>query len=357
MSENLSGEQSRKVFFIIPVFILILLFTGAGCLSAASGPLPVASTNGPGNQTDTPITLTDSLGNTVTLPHPAQRIICQNGMAAEILVAMGSGDRIVGVTDALMSERYVIEKIPDAESIGVWDSPDIERILTLRPDVMLVYSSKTKNIDTIRAANITVIYIDCNRLPTVPSEARKLGILTGNTDGAERFAKYIEGYLDLVVTRLSNLTESEMPRVYSEMYADYMAQGPGSTGNSVLEIVKARNIAQNISTSTAIVNPDWIIQQDPEVIIKYVTRTDNLTLRYEQVRNRPLFEGVTAVRENRVYAIKGDVISGPRGIAGILYIAKVLYPDRFSDIDPNQILHEYAQDFVPGSDDVDTYLP
>lgn len=357
MPESGTLIHSKAGLAIIAISAIIILLTCSGCITTGIAPAQQDSSEEPVDHPDTDIIITDSLGNTVTLPHPARRIICQNGMAAELLVAIGSGDRIVGVSDALMTERYVIEKIPQAQSIGDWQTPNIERILTLKPDVMLVYSSKTYNIDKITAANITVIYIDCNRIRDVPREARKLGVLTGNEAGAEQFARYIEKYLDIVDTRLANLTENERPRVYVEMYSDYMAQGPGSTGDSIMQIVRAHNIAANILTQSAVVNPDWIVMQDPEIIIKYVPRADNLTLRYSAVKNRPLFDNVKAVRNNRIYAVKGDVISGPRGVAGLLYVAKALYPDRFADIDPDQVLHEYAETFVPGSDDVETYLP
>ncbi|MDO8871137.1 MAG: ABC transporter substrate-binding protein [Methanoregula sp.] len=357
MPESGTLIHSKAGLAIIAISAIIILLTCSGCITTGIAPDQQDSSGEPVDHPDTGITITDSLGNTVTLPHTARRIICQNGMAAELLVAIGSGDHIVGVSDALMTERYVIEKIPQAQSIGDWQTPNIERIITLKPDVMIVYSSKTLNIDKITAANITVIYADCNRVRDLPKEARNLGKLTGKDQEAERYARYVEGYLNLIDERLANLTESERPRVYVEMYRDYMAQGRGSTGDSILKSLKARNIAENITTSSAVVSPDWIIQQDPDVILKYVSRAKNLSEGYESMRTRPEFSPLRAMHDNRVYAIKGDAISGPRGVSGLLYVAKTLYPDRFADIDPKKVLHEYAEMFVSGADSIETYLP
>lgn len=340
--------------------IVIMGGLSAGCTALFSNAVPQSSPPLTKDNQDLAgqISITDTKSNTIILPHPARRIITQNGMVAEVLVGIGEGDAVVGTCDTLFSERYIIDRMPNIQSVGAFQNPSIERIVALKPDIMIVYASHVSQMDQLTAANISVMYMDCSRIRDIPEDARKLGLLTGNESGAERYAGFIEQYLDLVDERLANLTDEERPRVYIESFGtDYTAYGPGSSGDSVLKILKAKNIAENISLQTSIVAPEWVASQNPDVIIKYVSRADNLKDVYDTVKKRPSHSNVSALRNNRVYAIKNDVIAGPRGIAGLLYLAKMLYPERFADIDPEQLLHEYAATFVPGSDDVETYLP
>ena len=68
---------------------------------------------------------------------PAERLIVANGDAAELLIALGAGDKIVGVTDSTLSVPYIMDKIPNATSIGNWETPNVEQILALHPDAVI----------------------------------------------------------------------------------------------------------------------------------------------------------------------------------------------------------------------------
>lgn len=303
------------------------------------------------------ITFTDSRGNVISLPHPAQRIVSQNGMATEVLIAIGAGERVVGIGDSLATQPYIVDKIPGASSIGKELTPDHERIAALRPDVIIAYASNSYNIEKAASQNATVIHLACNSPLVVAGDARRLGILTGNEEGAERYAQFVERHLSLAAERTSAITEDEYPRVYLETYSDYMAQGNSSTGGSLLRTLRACNVAEEIPVSYATVSPEWIVDQDPDIIIKVVSRADNLTEKYESLISRPSFSELRAVREGRVYVINRDFIEGPRGIAGLLAMAKILHPEEFRTIEPEEVLHEYAAVFVAGSDSINTVVP
>ena len=337
----------------IVICLLCLLIT-AGCTS--TGTLQ-NSDAGPEN---VPITVTDSLGNTVTFPHPVQRIICQNGLAAEVLIDIGSGDRIVGVTDTAVKEQYLMNQIPQAKSIGEIRNPDLEQILALHPDVFIAYGDSGSipgNIDKILAANITVLYVKVYDIRDIARETRMLGEITGNEENAERFIQFTEHYQSLMEDRTRNTSGSESPRVYLEQIMDYMVTHQGSSGDYMLNLLHAHNIAGDITTPYAIVSPEWVIEQDPDIIIKQVPRGQNISAVRMDVTNRLGFSNIHAVENGRVYALSSSMVSGPRQIIGILYIAKAIYPERFADVDPDDVLAEYAREFMPGSDKAGAFDP
>ena len=336
---------------LILLLLLATVLLACGCMepsiSQDTGMPPAENT----------VTITDSRGNTILLPRTAVRIVSQNGMATEVLIAIGAGDRVVGIGDSLATQTYLTDKIPRALSIGKELTPDHERIAALRPDVIIAYASNSCNIEKAALQNVTVIYLACNSPLILAGDARKLGNLTSNEEGAERYARFVERHLSLAMVRVSKITEDEYPRVYLETYSDYMAQGNSSTGGSLLRMLRARNVAGDIPVSYATVSPEWIVDQDPDIIIKFVSRSDNLTEKYESLISRPSFSELRAVREKRVYIINRDYIEGPRGIAGLLAMGKILHPEEFLDIAPEEVLREYADTFITGSDSIATVVP
>ncbi|MDO8871138.1 MAG: ABC transporter substrate-binding protein [Methanoregula sp.] len=342
----------------LTVLFLVMIAVSAGCTMTAAP--PAAQTSGPADS-DQSVIITETTGKITVLPHPASRIITQNGDVAELLIAFGAKDTIVGVSDTIKNRPDIAGHIGDVPSIGDWQNPSIERITSLRPDVLVTYGTMVKNTDQIKAANITMIQLDCYRIPKLASDARAIGNLTGKTDRAEEYAQFMEGSLSLIESRL-NSTDSEYPlMVYTEGYSDYTAHGRESGGTLLLTLLRAKNIGANLPGLSQKVSPEWIIVEDPDVILKIGSREDMKSESLDDIRtrimNRPGFDRIQAVREGRVYVINGDLISSPRAVAGVLYAAKALYPDQFADIDPDQVLHEYATRFFSGADNIPSIAP
>jgi len=335
------------------ILCLVLILISAGCSSpSGASEVQVQQTN------QKNITIVDALGNTTVFSRPAQRIVCQNGLAAEMLVAIGAGDRIVGLSDYSMKTEYLKKQIPNARSIGDTQTPSIETIAQLNPDVVIVLdgNSKPKNFDSMRALNISVIAIGCYRTKDLPNDARTLGKLTGNMEQAERYARFSEQYITLVQERIQNISDEKRLRIYCEASVDYYAWGPGSLGDDLIHLLNAKNIAENL-TYSGYVSPEWVIDQNPDVIIRTVAKGNNLTDEWEKVVNRTGADKIRAVRDHRVYVLHHDMENSPRGVVGLLYLAKQLYPEQFSDINPDAVLREYAEEFVPGSDEIEKYYP
>jgi iron complex transport system substrate-binding protein len=350
-----NGKESSETLFWMLVLI-IAIATTAGCTSLDSHGHP------PPAPAHDDITVTDSLGNALTFETPPVRIICQNTRAVELFIALGAEDSLVGVTDQTMNNPLFSDKIPNAQSIGNWVTPDSEKILELRPDLFVSYlTSRPKNLDKIQEAGIPVMYIDSYILPKLPEDARRIGKITGTEERAGQYAGFIEKYLELIGSRLDDIPPGSGPRIYLELYSDYSAQGNNTQGDAIIGLLHARNIAKDLSAPSTRVSPEWIVEQDPDIIVKFASspQTGNPPLNKvrQDIVNRTGFAELSAVRNNRVYVLNGDVVSSPRGIAGTLYLAKALYPERFEDINPDAILREYAETFLPGSDRIATFYP
>lgn len=329
----------------ISLFIILAVLAGLIVAMGCSGsPTAQAAHNAT-------IQVTDSQGNTFQLPGPATRIVCLNSDSAEMLIALGAGGSVVGVTETTLKNTQLAPLLPNATSVGTWDAPSLERILGLQPDAIISYSGyRLKNADQFERAKIPVIYVDCNRLSTIRKDARIMGTITGHGEEADRYVRFVDKWEAYVAgkTGSANLTP-----VYIEGYAEYMAQGSGSSIDDLVSLARGSNLAAGQEKSYVKVTPEWVIKENPPVIIKVapdpLPEGKTLDSYREGVADRPALADVLAVRNGTVFALSGKVAVGPRAPAGLPIVAAILHPDDFSGTDPTDALDEYAADFVPGA--------
>lgn len=347
-------RPSGRTYLLLTMIILLIFF--AGCVSSSE--IQSDTTD----RSNSSITVTDSYDNTVTFPHTVSRIICLPGTAAETLVSIGAGDKIVGVSEYTTRDVYLMNHMPNATSVGDWWLPDVEKIIALHPDLVISYGisqSKAGNIDKLLAANITVIYVKCYDIRDLANETRMLGRITGEETRSEKVASFSERYMTLIQERLANINQDESTklRVYFERWTDYSTLARDSPQQDILTILHAKNVAADIPLVQAEVSPEWIIDQNPDVIFRLAVLGDNATEIRDKLMDRPGASGIRAVQEGRVYIVYTEMLTSPRSAVGTLYLAKILYPDSFSDIDPVEVLHDYENEFLPGFRSEDTFYP
>ena len=292
-------RQHKPVFLLSVICIITIIFSG--CLdTGAAGFQQVPNTSDRG-VAHTSINITDSAGRTYLFDHPVTRIISQNDDATELLIALGAADTIVGITDTAMKKDYLREKVPQAKSIGDWLYPDVETILSLKPDVIVTYStSKPRNLDKLQEANITIIYCDAYRLNTILTDAQLIGKLTGNEENARHFIDFSTKYYSLVESRVAENVTGENLRVYAEAYSDYSVMTERSAGGKILEALHVKNIYGNHTSDWATVNPEWVIAHNPDIIIKFSTdpaKGESLGSVRQRIMNRPGYSAVSAVKK------------------------------------------------------------
>ena len=336
------GEKMNNMTTLkISTIILLILLSG---ISICSGS----------------IEFTDSSGQKITLSKPAERIICLNSDIAETLVALGAGDKIVGLTEIALYDTALMKHIPKAMSIGEWQTPGIERILALKSDAVISYSSsKPKNSDQLTNAGIKLIYLDCYKFNTLEQDIKAVGTMIGAESKADVYVSFLKKWKDKVISGTENIFGDNIPSVYIEGYSDYSAQGKDSGIDNLMEIAKGENLAAGLGEQWPKVTPEWVISENPDIIIKTASlKSDkNLARVRENILTRTGFEVLDAIRNKQVYVINSNIIYGPRSPAGLVYLAKILHPEEFRDLNPADVLKEYAENFVPGVETGEYYSP
>jgi iron complex transport system substrate-binding protein len=334
--------------------VLCSIMILAAALSGCTG--PTTSPSATPTVTAKPVTITDSTGKVITLPAAANRIIVTNSDAAEVLIALGAKNKIVGIVNTVNNTPLMASLLGNVTSVGVWDNPSIEDIMALKPDLVISYASwKPKNLEQFQAANVTLVQLDCYKMDNLTSDIRKVGILCGEEANASAYAGFIEDNMKTVTERTANVTESQKPRVYWEQNTTTITTaGKGSGGNTLISMSGGSNIAGNQTQMYPQVSAEWILQSNPDIIVRnvgYVKSQEYMAGKIADIKNRTGMETVNAVKDNKVYIMSTAVAYGPKGFMGMLYMGKILYPDRFNDVDPAKALDAYAQKFVSGAND------
>lgn len=348
MSYTIASYAIRFIIFLTVFCVLAI----SGCVDNGKD-LSHLSDRMPGNSS---ITITDDLERTLVLSEPADDIVSLSSDATILLLVIGAGDTLTGVSGSPTTYPHLAEKMPRAVSVdgGYSTTPDVERIVSMKPDIVILMTSTSPSVaEKLARANIPYIYIDGYKLADIPREVIQLGLLTGKKEGADRYNAFYHKYRDLIDKRVGSLPESMRPFVYYEGSSDCSTVGNGSGGDSLIRMAYGRNIAGDIDVQWPIVSPEWIIQQNPQVMVKiaYESYLNNSTIQdmYDNTMNRSTLSPTDARKNSRIYIINHRIAYGPVGIITLVYMTKAFYPEIFTDIDPTEILAEYDREFLSGS--------
>ena len=298
------------------LWALLVLLAG-GWLSTAAG-------------SGFPVSLTDDLGRAVTLARPPQRIVSLAPSNTEILFAIGAGPQVVGVTD-FCDYPPEARRLPRVGGM-VPGSLSVERVVSLRPDLVLsVGRLQQPVIDALQRLGIPVFALDPASLEDVYENLRRVGRLTGHPDGAEAVVRTMQQRVDAVRRLVADIPPQRRVRVFYEVWDNpLMTAGPGSFIGQLIELAGGINVFRDVQQDWPQVSLEELVRRDPDVILGPATHGSGLAL--EQLRRRPGWQNLRAVRTGRVYVVEDDLISrpGPRLVEGLERVARALYPERFA---------------------------
>ncbi|WP_300998877.1 ABC transporter substrate-binding protein [Methanoculleus sp.] len=321
------------------------------------------------------LTITDSSGRTTTLARPLRRLAVFNSDTLEVMRSIGvESDRVVGVSKYTLEDPTFFPEYQGTANLGSIWAPDYEQAAAVRPDAIFLYATLSESFcDEIETTLMSIdpgirfFRFDSYRPAVYADEVRKLGLLLGNEEGAERFLAFHRNVTGTVAERLSRVPADDRMPVYLENWNDYKSAGKGSGYDEKIELAGGRNIFADIMVEYPVVDPEAVISRNPDVIVKIVGAGelafggygDDDPSSFETVRcsigSRPVWDRIGAVRDDRVYVIHTDVIGGPEYFIGVAYMAKWFYPDLFPDLDPRAIHRQYLDEFQRLDYDLDEH--
>jgi len=309
------------------------------------------------------LTIIDSAGRTVTVKKPVKSIVVLTYPVLEATKIVEAEDGVVGVSKDIKSREVFFPELSKLPSVGVASAPDVEKIIDLNPD--LVFTGRllgvSDGLEEMPSDSIAVVRWDMGRLEMMTRNVKKLGYVLDEEDSAEEFCDFYDEYVEETIkARIEEIPDEDRERVFIEHPVEYNTFVTGSGGHEICVAAGGINIAADfpsLSPKPVVnVNPEWLVEQDPNVIVKTVTCTPGLcgpeansSEEMEGLRgtvmNRSGWSNLTAVKNGRVYLIDFDLVGSTANFVGATYLAKWLYPDLFADLDPKAIHQEYLTRF------------
>jgi len=266
----------------------------------------------------------DDLGRLVAINGTPQRIVSLAPSNTEILFALGLGDKVVGVTDWCDYPQEALDK----EKVGSYDTPDIEKIVALTPDLILVaYGTTMDVINNLVGLGLTVFGIKSTDLDDVLDDIKTVGEITDEEVEAQALTSEMAAGIQAVTDQSEEL--EQRPRVFYIVWGGegsaLWTAGSGTFIHELIEKGGGVNICQNITGYTTI-SIEEVVARNPEVII-----TSELS--YDWARNATELASTNASQSERIYTVDDNLVQrpGPRLVDGLEWFAYFIHPEIFEE--------------------------
>lgn len=287
--------------------------------SATTPPAPVTTTAAPG-----PITVTDQYGRTVTVKS-SQRIISLSPSHTEILFALGLGDRVIGVSDY---SDYPAEAAK-VTNIGSYDSPNMEKIISLEPDLVLATEEHQKEVEQLTKYNIPVIALNPKTVNEVFDTITLVGKVTGRDTQAAALIADMKSRMAKITAQTAQLRDAQRPKVFIVIWYDPIwTVGAGTFHDELIRMAGGINIAGNLSGYTDI-SLEAVIDANPQIIIAGVGMGTGNDASLKAMLTDERLKNTDARLNNWVYGANMDIISrpGPRLADALEILFKLIHPE------------------------------
>lgn len=275
-----------------------------------------------------PITLTDAVGNEITLETAPANIVSMMPSNTEVLFALGLADEIVGVSDY---DDYPAEA-QEKEKIGGQEF-NVEAIIALDPDIVFGHESAfgmgEEGYKQIEDAGIPVFVIEnATNFEETYETITTIGQLTGKQEEAEKVVDDMKTKVEDILAKVEAVEENTV-FVETSPAPDIYTPGQGTFIQEMLDMIGAKNIADD-QEDWFVMDPEEIVNRNPDVII---VMYDYIDTAVEDVYARDGFDTITAIQEEQVIQVDENITSrtGPRLAEGLEAFAKAIYPEVFGE--------------------------
>ena len=253
---------------------------------------------------ESPLSLVDDAGRTVTLPHPARRIVALVPSVTETVVALGAADRLVGRTD--FDQGPAVDRLP---SIGGGLDPSVETLVSLHPDLVLGWetSGRPELRDRLTALGIPVFAIKTEDTTDVFRAIRNVGRLTARVRAADSLAASLRADLEAV---RASVAGAARPTVFYMAWNDPpLTAGPKTFVSQVIEVAGGRNVFADQAALWPTVSIEEIVRRQPDYVV--VPRGEQGQERVEAMKRAAGWRELRALQQGRGVMVPAEVVNQP----------------------------------------------
>jgi len=267
---------------------------------------------------------------TLTQGTTPNRIVSLIPAVTEMLFAIGAGPQIAAVSsfDTFPPD---VKKLP---RVGALIDPDVEKILSLHPDLVVVFSTQTNLREQLARATIPTYVYSHAGLSDVFTTMREIGARVGRERAADELARTVESRIDALRTRLAAQPKPRTLIVFDReklaLRGIYASGGVGFI-HDMVAAAGGDNVFSDVKQQAVQATAELILARRPDVILELRADPLDAAARVKEIGVWNTLSSLPAVRSSRVYLIADQrtVVPGPRVAEGMELIARTLHPEAF----------------------------
>jgi iron complex transport system substrate-binding protein len=294
-------------FALSPFAVICLMF------SVSAGRAPVRA-------------VTDGVGRRVELPETPRRVVALTPSIAEIMYSIGAGGEIVGVTDHTDYPSEARAK----PSVGGMVDPSIERIVTLRPDLVLatLESNRPTTIDGLQRLGIPVFVIRPEGLDGILEAVEQVGVALNRVSDARAAVERLRVRRQEVARRVMGFAR---PRVFVLIWPDpVVTVGRHAFVTEAIEAAGGQCVTSDLPQPWPRLSLEEVVRLAPDTIV--LIANGHPTLAIDELKTRPGWDRVPAVIAHRFIEIDARLEhSSPVVFDALEELARVLHPEAFEE--------------------------
>ena len=276
------------------------------------------------------VTVTDDTSVAISLDTPPSRIVSLAPSNTEILAALGLLDRVAGVTDVC---DYPPE-VGNITRIGGYSAISIEKVAAARPDLVIASDiTPQATVDRLRNLGLTVMVVSPRDIDDMMRDIRVVGTITGTESEAEALV----GHLSERIGAVERCSQGSEPQTVAHVvwHDPLYVSGNDTLQNDVILTAGGINVFSDRNGWGTVPLEEFLLKNPDIIIVSGGGGMDSSEkdVILEVFMTSPQYASLSAVRNNRVYAVNADIISrpAPRIVNATEQVARLLHPECFTE--------------------------
>ena len=245
------------------------------------------------------------------------RIVVLDPATVEMIYMLGAEDKIVGVANLERSKVWPKEKVAKLESVGTFIKPSLERIITLKPDLVITSALTDDNLNNgLKSNNIEAKRIQANSIEEIFTNFMEVAKMLGKENEANKIIAEKRAKLE----EIKKMATINKKGLFVMSASPLMVFGNDNLPNDIMKLLNIKNIAENQKGRNPIVTPEFIMKENPDIIITLLPNPAQI------VATNPQLKNVNAIKNNKFIVVNSSQIlrGSPRTIDQIEEIAKAV---------------------------------
>ncbi len=291
------------------------------------------------NEVSAEIIVQDFRGKTVRMSKPADRVVCLIESALTGIYMLKQGHKVIAIPTnvynegfyysdtykyySILDERIKSKKIP---AVGNWESVNVEKILSLKPDLIIIWASQKDTIHTFEKLGIPVYGVFITKIDDVFKEIRDFGLMLDAKDRAAELIGYVKKEIEEIGSIAKKIKNHKKVFFSWSQHSFLQTSCKGSIVDEIINKAGGINICGNIEAESQSLTMEKLILLNPDVIVMWHVKS----LSPEDIKRNAQYRVINAIKSGAIYQFDDTFFFDLwtlKFIYSMKFIAKAVYPE------------------------------